>query len=126
MQACINTINPNVDFGLHSRQLKRTDLASIYEKLVQVSAKWYNLGLTLQIDRSTLERIQINHPGSCEDRLREMLACSLESEYPPTWSDICNGLKNPTVGRYDIAREIKGNLCALNYPYSNNSPTVHV
>ena len=82
------------------------DLSDVYTKFYRVHDKWFEVGMALKIDFTTLksiEREQFNNQSKC---LREMLAHRIQSGGPLTWTDLCSCLRHPTVERNDLANEI--------------------
>ena len=81
-------------------------LQEIYEKLISVSVKWYDLGKTLGLEKDTLSAIDIKFRDD-KDCLQEMLTKRLQSGGPLSWRVLCDSLKCPTVRCNDVATEIE-------------------
>ena len=81
------------------------DLGDVYTKLYNARSKWFDIGLALKINYSTLESIESEKPSN-SDRLRQMLAHLIQSGGPLTWTDLSGCLRHPTVERRDLADEI--------------------
>ena len=77
----------------------------LYDRLYQISSKWHNLGLALDLHESTLNRIECNN-SACEDRLRETLAVRI-SDKPLTWKDVIRALRSVTVNNSELATTIE-------------------
>ena len=77
----------------------------VYDRLYQISSKWHNLGLALDLHESTLNRIECNN-SACEDRLRETLAVRI-SDKPLTWKDVIRALRSVTVNNSELATTIE-------------------
>ncbi len=82
-----------------------SDLQSVYEKLIQAAGNWLDLGLALGLRHGTLKDIKDDCHWN-KDCLREMIAARLKTG-PLTYSEICQSLKSPTVGRNDVAEAIE-------------------
>ena len=83
------------------------DLKGIQNSTWDARAKWFNLGVQLNVKPTSLEAIQQNnkdHPDKC---MTEMLIVWLKLSNPrPTWSSLVTALKQETVGREDLADRI--------------------
>lgn len=90
----------------YTAHLDLNDLPKINEKLKNASPKWFELGLALHVDYNTLENIQTQMHFDNAKCLREMLATRLKSGAPLTWDILRTALRNPTVGRNDVASQI--------------------
>ena len=76
-------------------QLKESDLSEVYERVFYARARWYNIGLKLNIPCSDLE---VYRNLSSDDALRDMLRYWLRRTNPaPTWSRLIEALRSPTV-----------------------------
>ena len=83
------------------------DLNEVYSELMEASNNWFNLGLALKIDHSTLDNLSTQHHEN-KTRLREMLAIWFTSRSAPlTWDHLCKCLRENTVKRIDIAERIE-------------------
>ena len=86
------------------------DLSDVYTKFYGARDKWFEIGLVLKIDFTTLKSIgreQLNNQSIC---LREMLAHRIQSGGPLTWTDLCSCLRHSTVERNDLASKINQGL----------------
>ena len=91
-------------------------LNHVYSELVAASNKYFDLGLALGLEHSTLEGLE-QHPDN-QTRLREMLACwfkSRPSRSPLTWDHLCKCLRKSIVKRHDIADQIEGKYKGIVY-----------
>ena len=77
----------------------------LYDRLFQISSKWHNLGLALDLHETTLNRIECNN-SVCEDRLRETLAVRINDK-PLTWRDVIRALRSVTVNNNELAMTIE-------------------
>ena len=94
------------------------DLSPVYDKLIKAAVKWFNLGLKLEVSPDTL----INIRDECRDKnhicLREMLIDRLNTA-TLTYSEICQSLRSPTVGRNDVAEAIEEACKGMNSHEAN-------
>ena len=87
-----------------------SDHQEVYERLVGVSVKWYDLGGALGLDQNTLSAIDLKYRGDTQGCLREMLTKRLQSGGPLSWRVLCDSLRNPTVKCDTLAAEIEKEL----------------
>ena len=93
------------------------DIQRVRIALLPAHTKWFDIGLTLDVDHETLCSIRREYSND-GDRLREMLSCRLKSGGNLTWTVLCAGLREPTVGRNDVANAIEKKLegeCTCNF-----------
>ena len=70
-------------------------------------AKWHNIGLNLRIKPGTLDTIDVNYRGQCEDCIREVLKEWLKRVEPrPTWDALQEALNSPLVVSGDQGQHI--------------------
>jgi len=84
------------------------------EELIQVSDKWYLLGLRLNVHPGTLDSIRQEYlmtgTVSC---LCGMLQAWLKSTKPyPTWKALIDGLRSETVREMLLGEQLKGKYAA--------------
>ena len=79
----------------------------VFERLINASTNWFNLGGALGLDVNTLSAIDRKYRGDVDDCLREMIAKRIQSGGPLTWIGLCDCLRSPTVKRNDVASEIE-------------------
>ena len=91
---------------LSDKILSINDLSDVHTKLYDARAKWFDIGLALNISHGTLESIR-SEQCSNGDCLREMLAHRMQSGGDLTWADLCCCLRIPAVGRNDLTIEIR-------------------
>ncbi len=96
------------------------DLNSVYEKLIQASGCWLDLGLSLGLGHGTLKNIKDDYHGN-KDCLREMLAARLKTG-PLTYSELCLSLKAPTVAQDALAEAIEEACTGMNSDEANFNP----
>ena len=84
------------------------DLAAVQRKLFVVRTKWYNLGLELGQQVSTLDSIAAKYSSDPSQCFREVLLEWLKGvDPPPTWHAMVNALKSPTVAQPQVAEQIQ-------------------
>ena len=83
------------------------DLRKVQRAAWDARAKWYNIGLELEIDPGTLDAIKANNED-VEDRFRAMLTTWLKMVQPkPTLAALAEALQSPTVGFGHLAERIQ-------------------
>ena len=87
---------------LHAAPL---DLRTVQCALWDAKCKWYNLGLELGLDKSTLDAIKVNCQ-EVEDCFREVLSKWLNL-VTPSWNALVKALRAPTVDFPHIASKIE-------------------
>ena len=90
--------------------LRINDLKDVHEELIDVSTKWYNIGLQLNLQPGALDHIKEHKDAnSC---LREMLKHWLKGVHPsPTWKLLIKALKSRSVSEADLAKRLKRKYC---------------
>ena len=89
------------------------DLGRVYTKLYDARAKWFDVGLALDINFETLKSIEKEQLKNQSDCLREMLAHCIQSGCSLTWAKLCSCLRHPTVERVDLAEMIEQGMCVV-------------
>ena len=83
-----------------------SDLRKIQRSVWGARAKWYNIGLELDIAPGTLDVIQGNN-RDIDDCFRAMLMTWLKTVQPkPTLATLAEALQSPTVGFEHLAEQI--------------------
>ena len=87
-------------------ELSLNDLGLIQTEVFKARTKWYDIGLALKVDVSTLDSIdgQFDNHG---DKLRETLKSWLRTSTELTWQAIVNALKSPAVAHSELAENIE-------------------
>ena len=86
-------------------------LSCVLDELLDVSHKWFNLGLKLQLSVGILERVRDQYPDP-STALREMLLHWLKKVDPsPTWEGLACALENRTVGEPRLAEQLRTKYC---------------
>ena len=93
---------------------KQVKLKNVYEDLIDISHKWYDLGLQLELEEGTLENIKSDNPESAQHCLREMLSTWLKNERRPTWQTLCAALRSRTVGAEKLASDLEAKYEKMN------------
>lgn len=90
--------------------LRINDLKDVHEELIDVSSKWYSIGLRLNLQPGVLDRIKEHKDAnSC---LCEMLKLWLKGVHPtPTWKLLIKALKSRSVSEADLAKRLKRKYC---------------
>ena len=84
-------------------ELSTKDLRKVQRAAWDARAKWYNIGLEMDIDPGTLDTIKRDNDNS-DDRFRAMLMTWLKMVEPkPTWEALAEALRSPTVGYEHLA-----------------------
>ena len=84
-------------------ELNIKNLRMVQRAAWDARAKWYNIGLELDIDPGTLDTIKRDNDNS-DDRFRAMLTTWLKMVNPkPTWEALAEALRSPTVGYEHLA-----------------------
>ena len=82
------------------------DLRKVQRATWEARAKWYNIGLELDIDPGTLDTIKNDNDNS-DDRFRAMLTIWLKMVQPkPTLAALAEALQSPTVGFGHLAEQV--------------------
>ena len=89
-----------------------SDLGHTLEKVLDVSAEWYNLGLQLNVRIGILDsiRAEFNAP---KHQLREMLKAWLTTGDNPSWKTLIDALRSPVVGASHLAAVLKTKYCQI-------------
>ena len=88
------------------------DLGSVLEGLVDVSEKWFYIGLCLKLKPGILNGIKANQ-SNILDRMCEMLQEWLKnSTSPPTWKALVAALRSKKVGENQLANELEQKHCS--------------
>ena len=78
--------------------LTLSELSEVLNAVWDRRSKWYNIGLGLGIESSTLDATSRNCHHQCEDCLREVLKEWLKQVEPrPTWDALQEALNLPSV-----------------------------
>jgi hypothetical protein len=75
------------------------DLVKVLDELYEVRARWYDIGLRLNVPAETLEKIKGPDDNT---RLRQVLTIWLRSG-KATWPDLSQALRHRTIGQGKLA-----------------------
>ena len=70
----------------------KPNLKALKSSLVTYAARWYRLGLELDIPDSVLDKIEVDSKKSCEEALTKMLQEWLDRCTNPTWGAVAQAL----------------------------------
>ena len=88
-----------------------SDLSCVREELLDVSTKWFDIGLKLKLSVGALERVRDQYPDPSTS-LREMLLHWLKTvDPPPTWEGLACSLESRTVGEPRLAEQLRTKYC---------------
>ena len=88
-----------------------SDLSCVREELLDVSSKWFDIGLKLQLSVGTLVCIRDQYPDP-STAVREMLLLWLKTvDPPPTWEGLACALESRTVGEPRLAEQLRTKYC---------------
>ena len=93
----------------NNQELSSDDLAQVLRELFTVQGNWYNIGLCLGLGPAILGNIQSANQTN-EVCLRNMLIQRI-NQGGLTWENIVEALEDVTVGRRQVAREIRARHC---------------
>ena len=84
----------------------------VQRKLYAVQTEWYNLGLELGLQTTTLDSIDVKYDRDPSQCFREVLKEWLKG-VNPTWQAMVNALRSPSVRQYQVAEQIRTELGLL-------------
>ena len=88
-----------------------SDLSCVFEELLDANHKWFNLGLKLKLNATTLVCVRDQYSDPSE-ALREMLLHWLKMvDPPPTWEGLACALESRTVGEPRLAEQLRTKYC---------------
>ena len=88
-----------------------SDLSCVREELLDVSHKWFDIGLKLKLSVGTLECVREQYPAPSTS-LREMLLHWLKKvDPPPIWEGLACALESRTVGEPRLAEQLRAKYC---------------
>ena len=99
-----------------SDQLSVDNLAAVQRKVYAARTNWYNLGLELGQQTSTLDSIGAKHKQDPSECFRQVLKEWLKGVNPsPTWRAMVNALKSDTVKQRQLAEQIQSEIGSHDY-----------
>ena len=88
------------------------DLSTVRNEIHAAQAKWYDIGIELKVDISTLKTIESMYSNS-KDRLREVITEWLKAVHPkPTWRSLVDALRRPAVDEAKLAAVLEAKYCS--------------
>ena len=102
----VNTVS-SADLHLY---LGIDDLKVLQEELIDVSSKWYNIGLQLNLQAGDLDNIKLTEHVDVRSCLCEMLKMWLRRGHP-TWQLLVKALNSRSVSENDLAKQLKRKYC---------------
>ena len=98
------------------------DLSTVRHELHDARTKWYDIGVELKVDISTLKTIESMYSNS-QDCLREVVTEWLKAVHPkPTWRSLVDALRRPVVDESKLAAVIEGKYCSCITGGRGNDP----
>ena len=88
------------------------DLSTVRNEIHDARTKWYDIGIELKVDVSTLKTIESMY-SNAKDCLREVITEWLKAVSPkPTWRSLVDALRRPVVEESKLAAELEGKYCS--------------
>ena len=77
--------------------------------LITIVKEWDDLGEALGLPHPQIMIIKFNHPNDVKQCLKEVVDRWFEGKGSdaPSWKSLCDALKDPLVGRRDVASNIE-------------------
>ena len=94
------------------KKLTPNDLGEVLEKILDISAKWYQLGLQLKVKIGRLESIQVQSSDP-EYQLLEMLKTWLTTSENASWKILTDALRSQSVGASQLAGVLQAKYCLV-------------
>ena len=111
----INERKQKCHVAADSSYLGIDDLKDVQEELIDVSNKWYNIGLQLNLQPGDLDNIKLTEHVDVRSCLCEMLKSWLKRVHPsPTWQLLVKALSSRSVSEADLAKRMKEKYCRKN------------
>lgn len=91
------------------------DLSTVEQSIKDVSTKWHELGLELDLERATLNKIKTdNNNKTIATCFAAMLTVWLKRPTPrPTWSALIKALLSPRVNFPKVAQKLSKMICTM-------------
>ena len=83
----------------------------LLSELDPVHARWYMIGIQLDIPYPMLEIIKCDYHNDPLHAMQEMLKYWFHNSLRPTWEAVVTALKSPTVNEKDIAAHLESKYC---------------
>lgn len=91
---------------LNATILTDKDLRSALNTTWSAKCQWYNIGLNLGIDPSTLDIIRLEEGDKAKDCLTRVLLCWLRSAGEKSWAVLQEAVRDFKVGYVSVAEDI--------------------
>ena len=91
---------------LNATNLTEKDLLNALNTTWSAQCQWYNIGLNLGIDPSSLDAICLQERDKAEDCLRRVLLCWLRSAGENSWAVLQETVRDFKVGYVSVAEDI--------------------
>ena len=82
------------------------------DEILDISARWYELGLQLQLKTGTLDSIQVQFSDP-KRQLLEMLKTWLNTSDNTTWKTLTVALRSQSVGASQLAGVLEAKYCLV-------------
>ena len=105
----------NVEVDQRPTALTSRDLRQLLSTLYEISPDCVNFGLQLGVPEYRISSFKIQLHHNMGAVLLEILKDALNREPPLTWSDIVRALRDPSVHRYELARQIEARYCPTSF-----------
>jgi hypothetical protein len=89
--------------------LGEDDLRRVVNALHKMRAQWKDIGLQLGVEVHDLDDIRSSSRN--QDKLIKVLTLWLRSTPSPTWWNIVDALRHPSVNRLNVAEEVRRKYC---------------
>ena len=100
-------------------------LKAAINALHSVCPKWYNIGVQLEVPTFQLKNIE-KKSSDLMDQLRDTLDYWMSNDLSPSWRNLVDALKAPSVGENRLAKEIEEKYCGLEEQRSCNESNASV
>ena len=88
--------------GLSGNKLTLDDIGCVLEEVLDVSTRWYHLGIQLKVRIGALDRIRVQFPDP-RDQLLEMLKTWFTTSDNTSWKILTDALRSQSVGASHLA-----------------------
>ena len=89
-----------------SNLLEGRSLVTIVDTVHTLTAKWFNLGLSLGLSSEALDQIESNYPRDSSRCLTEVIKTWLRSCPESSWRGLASALSSPSVSEFKLATKI--------------------
>ena len=101
-----------LDLYIDKKKLTPNDLGKVLDEILDISARWYELGLQLQLKTGTLDSIQVQFSDP-KRQLLEMLKTWLNTSDNTTWKTLTVALRSQSVGASQLAGVLEAKYCLV-------------